>query len=364
MYYFITSSKDATVYLQQPDQNTGLDEILEVSKVYYGNIKDVSRTLLQFDVEQISQSLASEETGSMRLDEVTLMLRESETEEVPLDFTLYAYPISQSWEMGIGTRFDDIETAGVTWSHREGDSATYLISGSSWLPSGTFETNTAGSTDGKGGVWYTDVSGSQKFSYETRDVQMDVKNIVLDWISGSKENNGMIIKYPLSKENDTNDYGILKFFGKETNTIHQPKIRIGWDDSNFETGSLEGLSDDSIAVSFTNFKKNYKVNTKPRIRVKGRELYPPKSFSSTFEYSFFNYLPETTYYQIRDYHTDDIIVPFSEYTKVSCDEDGNFFDLNLSNWEIQRIYKIEIKVVRNGIEEYFDEDYTFRVTED
>ena len=44
MYYFLTASKDASVYLQQPDQNTGLDEVLEVSKVYYGNIKDVVDT--------------------------------------------------------------------------------------------------------------------------------------------------------------------------------------------------------------------------------------------------------------------------------------------------------------------------------
>jgi hypothetical protein len=41
-YYLLTASKDATVYLQQPNQNTGLDEILEISKLYYGNVKDIS----------------------------------------------------------------------------------------------------------------------------------------------------------------------------------------------------------------------------------------------------------------------------------------------------------------------------------
>jgi hypothetical protein len=49
----MTASKDATIYLQQPNQNTGLDEIIEVSKVYYGNVKDVSRILIQFDVQLI-----------------------------------------------------------------------------------------------------------------------------------------------------------------------------------------------------------------------------------------------------------------------------------------------------------------------
>jgi hypothetical protein len=55
-YYFMTASKDASIYLQQPNQNCGLDEILEISKVYYGNVKDVSRALLKFDVGFLSSS--------------------------------------------------------------------------------------------------------------------------------------------------------------------------------------------------------------------------------------------------------------------------------------------------------------------
>ena len=50
MYYFVTSSKDASLYLQQPTQNTGLDEVLEVSKVYYGSLKDTARSLIKFDI--------------------------------------------------------------------------------------------------------------------------------------------------------------------------------------------------------------------------------------------------------------------------------------------------------------------------
>ena len=112
-YYFITASKDATVYLQQPNQNTGLDEILEVTKVYYGTIKDVSRVLLKFDVSYLSSSISND---TISLGDATLLLRETESEEIPLEYTLFAHPISGSWEMGKGTRFDDIATAGVTWT--------------------------------------------------------------------------------------------------------------------------------------------------------------------------------------------------------------------------------------------------------
>ena len=34
MYYFVTASKDSTIYLQQPSQNTGRDEI----RAYIGDI--------------------------------------------------------------------------------------------------------------------------------------------------------------------------------------------------------------------------------------------------------------------------------------------------------------------------------------
>lgn len=351
-YYFLTASKDASVYLQQPDQNCGLDEVLEVSKVYYGNIKDVSRALLKFDVAPLSESIVN---GDVELGDVTLVLRETESEELPLSFTLEAYPISQSWEMGVGTRFDDISTGGVTWNNREGDTTLR------WLQTAVFSNVSTGSYEGKGGTFYFGTSGTQQFEYETKDVNMDIKDIMLNWISGSIPNDGLILKLPFSAESDTNDYGILRFFSKETKTIHQPKIRIGWDDSTFQTGSLTELNSEEIKVNIKNFKKEYKVNTTHKIRVSGRELYPIKTFSSTFQYASTKYLSELSYYQICDYHSDDVIVPFSEYTKLSCDTSGNYFNLNLSNWETNRVYKIEFKIVINGVSYFFSDDYTFIV---
>lgn len=352
MYYFLTASKDASVYLQQPNQNTGLDEILEVSKVYYGNIKDVSRALLKFDMSYLSASLAD---TSISMSEATLILRETESDEIPLEYTIYANPISQSWEMGNGTRFDDISTSGVTWNYREGDTKL------DWLQNGLAVGTTANPTNGVGGTWYALPETSQSFDYQTADIDMDVISLLRAWISGSTTNDGMILRYSTSFENDTEDYGQLKFFSKETNTIYQPKIRIGWDNSSFNTGSLSPLASDELKVNVKSFKKEYKVGSTYKIKVLGRELYPLKTFSNTFSYSSVKYLPETTYYQIKDFASDDIIVPFSDFTKVSCDENGNYFHLNLSNWEINRVYKLEFKVIMNSSELYFDDDITFTI---
>jgi hypothetical protein len=350
MYYFVTSSKDATIYLQQPTQNTGRDEILEISKTYYGNLKDVAHSLIKIDTDTLSTRIAN---GEVTMSEATLILREAESEEIPLDYTIFAHPVSGSWEMGIGTRFDEITTDGVTWENR--------TTGTDWLV-GNYDVGVTGSLNGKGGTWYTGSESTQSFSYESTDIFMDVLEPFNTWLSGSLPNEGFILKHSNQFENDTNDYGQLKFFSKETNTIYQPKVRIGWDDSVFTTGSLPELISDNIQVTFKRLKSVYKVNSKPRIRVFGRELYPMKTYQNQFAYNDITYLPSTTYYQIRDVVTDEVIIPFSEYSKVSCDSNGNFFNLNLENWETNREYYIEIKVDRNGVIEYFeDKDLTFLV---
>ena len=99
----------------------------------------------------------------------------------------------------------------------------------------------------------------------------------------------------------------------------------------------------------------------PKIRIFGRELYPIKTFTNQFGYTNIKYLPETTYYQIKDAQSNDIIIPFSNFSKISCDSNGNYINLNLSNWEADRTYKIEFKVTIDGNTQYFDNDITFRI---
>jgi hypothetical protein len=350
MYYFVTSSKDSSIYLQQPNQNTGLDEILEISKIYYGNLKDISRSLIKFDTTPLSESIAS---GEVTMSSAEMILRECEASEIPSEYTIYAYPVSQSWDVGIGTRFDKISTEGVTWNTRK--TSTNWLVGSASLES-------SGSYNGKGGMWYTASNASQIFDYNSSDITMDVLNPITDWISGSIPNEGFILKHDSAKENDTIDYGQLKFFSKETNTIYQPKLRIGWDDSIFVTGSLTALTADDIHVTFKRLKTIYKVGSKPQIRVFGREKYPLKTYTNEYSYNDVYYLPTSSYYQIKDAITEEVIVPFGNYTKLSCDSNGNYFKLNLSNWEYNRDYYIEIKIDRDGVVEYFvDKDLTFTI---
>jgi hypothetical protein len=349
MHIFYTSSYDASVYLQQPEQNAGRDEILEVGKLYYGGVKDIARTFIKFDVSNL-------ETGSNW--KAYLNLKSANSEEIPLEYTIYANAVSQSWTMGTGTKFDNITSDGISWKYRNGIDSWQdnVIAGTA-----VFTNGTTGSANAEGGTWYLSGSASQSFNNEPDDIRMDVTNIVSLWLSGSLPNNGFIVHHSLNSENDSLDYGLLKFFSKETNTIYEPKLEVVWNDISFVTGSLlpvTGSAEDGYKVVITNLKKEYSANTKVKIRIKGRDMYPLKSFGTTFAYDQSKYITNI-YYQLEDYITSEVILPFGDYTKVSCDSTSNYFVMNLNTFPKNRTYKLKLKVVENDISTIIDEKYIF-----
>jgi hypothetical protein len=352
MHKLFTSSFDASIYLQQPDQNAGRDEILEVGKLYYGSAKDIARTLIKFDVARMGIP-----SGSI----VYLNLKSSQAEEIPLEYTIHANAVSQSWSMGTGTKFDNITSDGVSWKYRNG-----VDTWQDNVTAGTavFTPGTTGSANAEGGTWYTASQASQSYNYEDADIRINVTGIVNRWLSGSIPNNGFIIHHGLENEENTLDYGVLKFFSKETTTIYEPKLEVVWNDVSFVTGSLlpvTGSAQDEYKVIITNLKTEYSKDSKIKIRIKGRDMFPLKSFSTTFEYDQSKYLPTTSYYQLEDYVTDDVIYPFGEYTKISCDNTSNYFILDLNTLPLYRTYRLKLKIIDGEISTIIDDKLTFQI---
>jgi hypothetical protein len=352
MHKLFTSSFDASIYLQQPDQNAGRDEILEVGKLYYGSAKDIARTLIKFDVANMGIP-----SGSI----VYLNLKSSQAEEIPLEYTIHANAVSQSWSMGTGTKFDNITSDGVSWKYRNG-----VDTWQDNVTAGTavFTPGTTGSANAEGGTWYTASQASQSYNYEDADIRINVTGIVNRWLSGSIPNNGFIIHHGLENEENTLDYGVLKFFSKETTTIYEPKLEVVWNDVSFVTGSLlpvTGSAQDDYKVIITNLKTEYSKDSKIKIRIKGRDMFPLKSFSTTFEYDQSKYLPTTSYYQLEDYVTDDVIYPFGEYTKISCDNTSNYFILDLNTLPLYRTYRLKLKIIDGEISTIIDDKLTFQI---
>ena len=156
----------------------------------------------------------------------------------------------------------------------------------------------------------------------------------------------------------------MKFFSKETNTIYEPKLEVVWNDTIISTGSLApttGSAEEGYKVVLTNLKNKYPANETIKIRVKGRDIYPLKSFGTTFEYDQTKYLPTSSYYQLEDYKTGEVIYPFGDYTKISCDSTSNYFNMSLNTLPINRTYKLKIKIFEGGISTIIDDKLIFEI---
>ena len=210
-----------------------------------------------------------------------------------------------------------------------------------------------------GAVWYTsslsNTTVSQTFNRYTTDLRVDVTDYVNDWLSGNRANNGFIIKRPISQESGSDRYGSSKFFSNETHTIYVPTLEVRWSSGSFETGSLTPLLDDDITLYVKNIASEYKETSKSKLRLVGRATYPQRTFSNTYGYTDVKYLPQTTYYQLRDAETNLAIIPFdTTYTKVYCDSTGNYFDFWFNTLQPERFYQFEFRVDRNGKSEFFE----------
>ena len=129
MIYRIYPSKDATIYEDslRKNQNTGKDEILEIGKFYdtdnttlLGN----SRTLVQFDLTEISQSVVDGVINMSPLhSEYRLKLENIESSEIQSNFDLYVFPVRQDWNEGVGSESDTPHNElDVTWVHNSSSS--------------------------------------------------------------------------------------------------------------------------------------------------------------------------------------------------------------------------------------------------
>jgi len=392
MYYSIIAKKDATIYERSESLNSGIDEILEIQKVVSSsNTTNIynSRILIKFPLGEISRSIGN---GTISHATYSIKLHTVKAKDLAYKYGLEVYAVSQSWEMGKGRTHTKkqstsgglvFEEEGVSWKYRDGKQYFGTTWPTSSLGIGAHASGSTGSfsTVGGGASWYTSSvatqsAGHRHYDYEQTDVDINVTSIVERWLNGSIKNDGFIILRSGSnqpgiydEERNGKPYGHLQFFSTETHTIYQPRLAVTWDDSSFQTGSLSALdiATDNI-VYVKNKRANYNKNSRERFRIVGREKYPPKTYSNVSNELQIKYLPSQSYYAIKDMVTDEIIVPFSTgSTIISCDNQGNYFDLWLDQFYTERRYGFMFKVISGSldspiIERYYNSDYTFKIS--
>jgi len=359
MIYSIFPTKDTTIYEDEPYLNTGMDSILEITKTISTDITN-TRILMKFDLDEIPDEALAASTASYFLNLIS-----TEVREIPLSYSIYAYPISGSWEMGTGkSDYVPIVKEGAGWVYSDGYTPQSVwFSGSDNIFGGSYFVSESG-----GGAWYTSSAASQSYEYESADIRMEVTDIINEWTASIIPNEGFIIRRISADESSSAEMGSIKFYSRDSHTIFPPKIEICWDDSTFVTGALEPLISgstylDEVVINPKNLKSDYKQDTKIKLRVVGRERYPLRTYSTTSAYLGIKYLPSSSYYSIKDMASEEIVIPFDDdFTKVSCDSRGNYINLWCNGLQPERFYRLLFKVLDDdGNEEYFDNDYFFKV---
>lgn len=308
--YKLFPEKDTFISKTRNTQNFGRDEILEISnETELTSLNaDVKRSLIQFETSQINNILTNIVSGSYQTS-LKLFLANA---TIPSDYTIYAFPLSQSWDMGLGKSADNpITTTGVTWATAPSYNTSY--------------------------------SGSQSFLYiNNKDININVTSIIEQWDSGSIDNNGFILKLSSNIEDSTTPL-ITKFFSMDTHTIYPPHLEFKWDDSSYSS-SLSQISSSAFITNITNNRSEFEENTIHKFRIKSRDKYPTRSFQTSSVYLNTKALPSSSYWALKDVKTEEMVIDFdSNYTKISCDNTSNYFKLYMNGLEPERYYQILIK---------------------
>jgi hypothetical protein len=394
---------------------------------------------MSFDVSSISASVADGTIPSG--SQFKLFLKNAaHAEENPYSFDIEVCPLSQSWTEGRGLSMNDegLKDYGVANWYKRTTLDNWSISGSSYISA-------------------SNLTASQYFETGHEDLNLDISNIVWAWTTGNLPNNGIVIKYPLSYEQHSEDLYVKKFYSRNAHaTERSPKLTSFWekvinDDRGnvhygvscslyhyrFENGAPSNVAGplfvnlynsqsavvqtctaslhsngiykitgvlisiphsstviyrdvwfsgttqyftgnfrpgystgsqffdyDNFSVNITNLQ-TYQRSEKVIVRVFIREKDYRPALSSYAGRDPVPLYQKDAYYQIQNAETEEIIVDFStgslKYSKLSYDENGNYFELWTDSLKPEYLYKIRILVNDKNQTQVFDKDCVFKI---
>ena len=322
--------------------NFGKDEILEIGGYPDPSDPDTGRTnraLIQFNISEIKSTISNKVSGSYS---ASLNMYLASATEIPANFTIKAHPISASWTEGTGRDGDDpINRTGVSWKYRN-------IAADAW--------------DNLGCDFLNEHTSSQAFTPSSDyDLNIDITSAVSASNSDTLDNYGMLLKLEDTYENYTSASIKLRYFGKDTNTIFPPYLEFKWNDSSNE-GTLDELNTDIATISIKNHREEYIDSDKARFRLTAKPKYPTRTFSTSSVYLTNYALPTASYWGIKDEFSEEMIVDFdTEYTKLSKDSAGSYFDIYMNSLQPERFYRLLVKTTLDGSDVVIDNKNIFKV---
>jgi hypothetical protein len=386
--YKIFPEKDATLYSLFPNMNTGLDEIIEATETsfaYSDPNPQTSRFLINFSETEIDDVLenkigisSSAQLLNNNLWKANLQCFIATSTGLQANTTVQCFPVYGAWDMGTGRYLDDpIQTNGTSWIWR-----TYSGSvGGQWLtasyPSNvTASFNTTYAVAG-GGNWFTGstqpwfnsniypITASVTFGFfDSKDINLNVTNIVRARYTGSISSDGFILKQAVEFIDNKEVQPELKYFSRDTHTIYPPSLQFSWRDYSFNTGSSTQTILNSLPATLTLAQNpgTFYPQSFNRFRINARPEYPIQLWTTSSVYTNNFYLPTASYWAIKDLDTNEMVIDFdTQFTQISTDATSSYFDVWMNGLEPERYYAILIKSEIQGTTQVFDDQYYFKV---
>ena len=214
----ITNSFKAGLRTRATGSNMGASDILEVFSVYAQastSSLEKSRILIDFPINSIVDArtnLEIPESGSVSFK--LKMFNAEHSQTVPSSFKLSIYPVSSSWSEGHGLDMEGYTDIGF----------------SNWVSSSVSQGWTNPGSD------YLTGSFTKEVSFDTglENIDIDISDIVENWIASSSARHGLLIKMSGSSEDgsEKRSYYTKRFFGRNSEFfLKRPIIEAQYDNS-------------------------------------------------------------------------------------------------------------------------------------
>ena len=350
----INSNKDATIsskpFLSGVGiyKNEGKDEVLEIGE-YEDELLErrEKRILINFPQQEILNILANI-TSSYS---ATLNLKHCwvRGEVYPRVFQISS--ISGSWTEGTGKKYNPVGVYGSTSQERWEEQGIQSTTGVTWV-------SRTGAADE---LWNTpggDFHSSSVTSiYPVSEDELDFSINITSLLSGSLD--GFLIQL---QDTGSMDSYLHSFYGRNTHTIYEPYLEIGWRDQEWVTDRPSLPSSKDFSISLTPQLSTLYPDQEQTLYLNPRVKYPVRTFSTSSLYLQKYTLPSSSMWRIVEDETGVPLIDFhSEYTLVHSNENGNYMKFNTNILSPERYYRVEVKVEEGGVSKIVDTQTPFKL---
>jgi len=226
------------------DANVGRASTLDLFKLYdetksgsLGKQTELSRALINFDLTPITALTGSILDLNSSNFKATLELKDIMTgHAVPRNFTLSVFPLSQSFNEGVGRdtgKFNDVDVSNFITASYTTQNNLWYVSGANrggLLDSDDIDYIASGNLiDGNGTVSF---EKTQTFTEGTEDLEIDITTLVSATVASQFPDKGFRLSFTGSEETDTKSRFVKRFASRHvSNPLLRPRIVVRFDDS-------------------------------------------------------------------------------------------------------------------------------------